>query len=668
MAEPAKSTRFLTFAAVLVVVGALYLARDVLIPFALAALLSFLLSPLTARVEPLIGRVAGVVTVVLLACGAVGGVTYLVAGQLTELAQTLPAYRQNIVAKLGAVRGGALEKATEAVKQIEEEIQAQNATKKEQEKKEQAAREKEEERRRANDGSLASQSVPSPPPTSTKKSSVDEAPPVQVQLVEPEPTSIELIAGAFGPLLGPLGTGGMVIVLVLFMLLARDDLRNRLVRLMGRGKIQVTTQAMDEAGARVSRYLFMQTLINGTHGVAVTAGMFFLDVPNAMLWGLLSMLLRFVPYVGPWIAASMPLLVSFAIFDNWTQPLMVAGYFVVLELLSNNALEPWLYGNSAGVSPLAVIVTSIFWTWLWGPIGLLLATPLTVCMVVMGKHVPQLAFINILLGDEPVLEPHARFYQRLVAMDQEEAAEVAEEFLDECGSLVDVYDRLVLPALGLAEMNRLTEALDERRRQFLHTALLELIDDLGEIAAQRAIDNRCGNGSNGGGDKDRSNKSAAKTGTAVNREAFLSPQTTLPELPAELTVLALPARDEADELVSVMLAQLVRACGGRCEVPAAAVLTSGMVDIMQRSEADVVCISALPPSASVRARHRYKRLVARFPEVGIVVGLWRAPGSLDKARTRIGCGAKTPIVTTLRAAIQEIDTMARTRPTRAAAS
>jgi predicted PurR-regulated permease PerM len=293
--SPRKPSRVPILVAAILVVAVLYFAKDVLVPFALASLLSFFLAPLASRLERFVGRVASVILVVGLACGVLGGITFLVAGQLTDLALMLPKYKQNITSKLEQFRGGALEKASEAVKEIGQDLESRQASRAT----EQAVR--------------VAGGLP------------EKDGPVSVEVIQPKPTTLEMLAGAFGPLLGPLATAGMVIVLILFMLLERENLRDRLIRLTGRGRIQVTTQAMNEAGDRVSRYLLMQTLINTIHGVAVATGMFFLDVPNFLLWGLFSAVLRFIPYVGPWIAAAIPILLSLAVFDNWTTPLMVIG-------------------------------------------------------------------------------------------------------------------------------------------------------------------------------------------------------------------------------------------------------------------------------------------------------------------------------------------------------
>src|SRR5690606_7062319 len=254
------------------------------------------------------------------------------------------------------------------------------------------------------------------------------------------------------------------IVFVIFMLIQREDLRDRMLRLIGPGRLIATTQAIDDAAHRVSRYLLIQWMVNATYGTAAAIGLYVIGLPNALLWGVLATLLRFIPYVGPWIGASMPIALSLAAFDDWTRPLVVAGMFIVLELLSNNLMEPWLYGMGTGVSPVAIIASAVFWTWLWGPIGLVLATPLTVCLVVVGLYVPRLEFLNILLSDQPGLPPQARVYQRLLAMDQEEVFQIADEYLKE-RSLLDLYEYVLLPALSMAEHDRHHGILDQARSE-----------------------------------------------------------------------------------------------------------------------------------------------------------------------------------------------------------
>ena len=291
---------------------------------------------------------------------------------------------------------------------------------------------------------------------------------------------LELVREALGSLLSPLLTAGIVVIFAIFILLQREDLRDRLISLAGEERMDVTTQALDDTAQRISRYLLMQATVNVSMGLLVALGLWLIGLPNALLWGLLAGTLRFIPYVGIWIAAAMPILLSLAIFPHgWLAPLAVLALFAGLEILVANVVEPLLYGGSTGISPLAVLVAAIFWAWLWGPLGLLLSTPLTVCLVVLGKYVPALSFLNVLLGDEPVLDPSSRFYQRLLAADQEEAEDLAEDRL-ESSPLVKIYDEILVPALRLAELDHHRGRLDNGRLAGMYQAVREIVENLHE--------------------------------------------------------------------------------------------------------------------------------------------------------------------------------------------
>jgi len=581
-----------------VVVAILYFAQEVLIPLALAMLLSFLLAPAIVRLERWgFNRIPAVLVVVMLTFVLIGGITWVVAGQLIELAESLPAYKENIKKKVQVLKhppGGALDKATETIKEIGQEL------------------------------------APTPTPPEPKPlldelkapSAVGEASPTRPIPVEVVPPTgpLQLIRDTLGPLLGPLGTAGIVIVFTIFMLIEREDLRDRLIRLIliGRGKLNVTTQALNDAAQRVSRYLLMQSIVNATYGIPVGVGLYFIGIPSAALWGLLAMLLRFIPYVGPWIAAALPISLSIAISDHWTPLIWTIALFVVLELISNNVMEPWLYGTSTGLSPIAILVAAVFWTWLWGGVGLLLATPLTVCLAVLGRYVPQLEFLNILLGDEPVLTPEVRFYQRLLALDQEEAIDVVEEYLKE-KPLGELYDAVLIPALNLAEQDRHDEALDENRQRFILESIRNLIEDLGE------------------------RYTPAMAGTLER-----APGSRL------ANVCILPARDVADELVGRMLAQLLEPDRFFVQVIPTGLLTGELLEQISQQKPDIVCTSALPPSAVTQAGYLCKRVRKRFPELKILVGLWNARGDTEKAENRLRAAGADKVVLTLSQAIEQI--------------
>ena len=281
------------------------------------------------------------------------------------------------------------------------------------------------------------------------------------------------------PILAPLGRAGIVVIFTVFMLFKREDLRNRLLRLAGLGQLNRMTQALDDAAQRVSRYLLMQFLVNAGFGVLFGFGVYLIGVPYPALWGAVAGILRIVPYVGTLVAALLPLALSLAVFDGWLRPLLVFLLVMGLELIIGNFVEPWLYGAHVGISSLALLVTAVFWTVLWGPAGLILSTPLTVCVVVLGRYVPQLSFLQILLGDEPALAAEAQIYQRLLAMDQLEARAIVDQFL-KGRPLVELYDSVLIPALSMAEQDRHKGAIDAAREEFLFLSMNEMIAEFSE--------------------------------------------------------------------------------------------------------------------------------------------------------------------------------------------
>ena len=394
-----------SLAVFVVVIGALYFGRDVFVPLALAGLLSFALAPLIAALRRRgLPRTPAVLTVVILAFLSIFVFGFVVAGQVSELGASLPRYEYNIREKVRSLQssapgGGFVERAGEVLRDLRKDIEEATEAPAEEE------------------------------GTSPLEPEAVEPEPIPVQIRQPDPTPLQLLQTIVGPLIEPLATTGIVIVFVVFMLLQREDLRDRFIRLFGTSDLHRTTQALGDAAERVGRYLLMQLVVNVAVGIPIGIGLWLIGVPNPVLWGMLSIVLRFVPFIGPVIAAAFPLALSVAVDPGWTMLLWTAALFIVLELISGNILEPWLYGASTGLSSIAILAAAIFWTWLWGPVGLLLSTPLTVCLVVLGRHVHQFGFLNVLLGSEPVLEPAESLYQRLLAGDPDEATERAEEYL-----------------------------------------------------------------------------------------------------------------------------------------------------------------------------------------------------------------------------------------------
>jgi hypothetical protein len=389
----------------------------------------------------------------------------------------------------------------------------------------------------------------------------------------------------------------IVIVFVIFMLLQQEDLRDRVIRLVGWRQLNLTTKALDEAGQRVSRYLLAQLVVNAAFGILAGVALYFLGVPNPILWAVFAALLRYIPYLGIWIAAILPAVVVFAIDPSWLKPLAVFGIYGGIDLLMYNFVEPVVYGNTTGLTPLAILIAAVFWAWLWGPVGLLLATPLTVCLAVLGRYVPSLRFLGVLLSDEEVLTPEKRFYQRLLAGDVEEAADVAEQFL-KGKSLEELYDAVIVPALGLAEEDCLAGRLDDDQREFVfHNARL-LVEDI----APRMQD--IINGENDS--KDHEDQRASLRNSVLSQDP---------------RVLSLPARGEADEVAALMLAQLLAVRGIHAKPISAEALASERLEEAGAEKIEVVCVSTVVPDGCLHVRYLCKRLREQFPNLRIVAAL-----------------------------------------------
>ena len=671
--NPTKTSRFVLLASVCVVVAALYFAQDVLIPLALSILLTFLFTPLVNRLERWrVPRAAAVVLVVVIAFGAFALLGYVVGRQVIELANNVDQYKENIEAKIDRLRpnpeGGMIDKLSDAADDMKAKLEGPATT--------QAAGSPaaavtqpaeavaEEIARRTDTPRTITESskglVPNPATQPTREN------PVPVAVVQPQPSPMQTLGRYLGLVLGPLGTAGIVIVFVIFMLLQREDLRNRLIRLVGYGQLTLTTQALDDAAGRISRYLVAQAIVNGTYGAAIALGLWLIGkfvgrseppFPNVILWGLLCCILRFIPYIGPWIAAAFPLVISLAVYRGFNVFVATAVMFVVIELLSNNIMEPLLYGSSTGMSAVAVLVSAVFWTWLWGPIGLLLATPLTVCLVVLGKYVPTLQFLDIMLGDEPVLAPHERLYQRWLALDHEEAADLVHEFFAE-RALEDVYDAILIPALYLAEQDRHKNRLDEQRWKMIRQSMRDLIDELGDDYRLRFAQTGASTASPPSAKNGDSAAAAAAASPAAATTSGdpIAPGTRRPlQKDCTVNVVILPAHDEADEIIALMLEQVLEFNNYCAYASSQTKLVAEMIETVQKKHAHAVCVSALPPAAVTHSRYLCKRLHQRMPELNMVVGLWAWPGDLRKAKDRVACESSVNLVTTIRQAVDELE-------------
>jgi hypothetical protein len=410
-------------------------------------------------------------------------------------------------------------------------------------------------------------------------------------------------------LLGVVISIALVAVFTFFMLLKREDLRNRLIQLSGHGRLNLMTQAMDDASRRVSRYLTLQWLVNITFGLIICVVLHLIHLPHALLFGALAGLLRFIPYIGAPIGGLLPTALSIAVFNGWTRTLFILAIFFCMEIVTANLLEPHVYGKHTGLSSLAILVAAIFWALIWGPIGLILSVPLTVCLVVVGAHVPNLQFLTILLGDQPVMPPEAHYYQRLLANDQREASQVLETHL-KTSSLENLFDTVLIPALSLADQDRHRNELDDATVTFITQTTKDLVDEL----SLRHDD-------------------SSTADVALGRSA--------PE-----RIMCLPVRDDADEIVGIMLAQLLERAGySATAIPIGSV--ERMLAEVAAADPEVVCLSALPPYAISHARGIYRRLRAQQPKTTIIVGLWNYTEDPVKAAAEISGGEQNLICTTL---------------------
>ncbi len=561
--RPNPNSRNTTLLSVAVFVAVLYFARDVFIPLALALLFAFLLAPLVMRLRRWgLWRMPAVLIVVTAAFLAMAGVADLMVVQLTELGRKMPEYEQNLHKKAQSIRdssSGFVGHFSRVMRDFDKELN------------------------------------PSPSSSSTNQPIAEGQKPVPVEIQHGPTSPLQFVPQVLGSVVGLLLTVVIVTVFVIFMLLQQEDLRDRVIRLVGARQLNATTKALDEAGERVSSYLVAQLLVNVAFGIPAGIALYFLGVPNPILWGMLAALFRYVPYLGIWIAAFMPAAVLFAVDPGWIKPFSVFGIYFGIDIIMYNLVEPLVYRNSTGMTPLAILVAAVFWTWLWGPVGLLLATPLTVCIAVLGRYVPSLRFLGVMLSDEPVLTPDKRFYQRLLAMDLEEAAQVAEDFLKD-KPLVELYDTVIIPALSLAEADRRAGKLDDEQEQFIYHNARMLVEDFAPRARESAVE--------GDGEPHRKEDESQ-------------------EHPAEpeMRVLSLPSRTEADEIAALMLAQLLNARGIGTKPMAASAFASERLEEIGREKIQLACVSSVPPDGHLHTRYFCKRLRAQFPEMKIVVAI-----------------------------------------------
>ncbi len=538
---------------ILAIIGFMYAAGEVLKPLALAILLSFALVPISRFFENRgLPRAVSVILTVMAALGAIGFMAFEVGRELNQLTSNIDKYQTNITNKIRGMKTdqpNAIDKVQAAVKGVSESIA----------------------------------------PSTTKD--------VQEVRISKESEFFADTETLLGPYLQGLGTGFIVLILLLFLMINRENMSDRVTRLFGQGKISLTTKTTVEVGQRISKYLVTFAGMNTAMGIVIGLGCWLIGIPYALLWGVLAGALRFIPYAGPATAFALPLVFSVASFTTWREPLLLVALYGVVEVAANMFLEPVIYGKTTGVSALALLIAAMFWTWLWGGLGLLLSTPLTVSLAVLGKYVPSLHFFATFLNEDVDLDPGVRFYQRLLAADHDGATAVVDEMLKE-KPRAEVFDEVIIPTLSLAERDHARDEIDDRELAFIHRVTATILDDLADEPEVNL--------------------------TTLSTDAQGSTPSTTSTGPSEapIKVLALPAHDETDALVLRLLDLLLKPTGVSLEIGAPGVSPLEVVERIEEENPDLVLISHLPPDGLTATRYLTRRIRARFPRLAIAVGRW----------------------------------------------
>lgn len=576
-----------------IIIAMLYFGREIFVPIALAILLSFVLAPLVVILQRIrVPRGLAVVSVAILAFGLIFALGSLLATQLTQLAGDLPRYQSTISEKIQSIRDtragrGTLERASDMLKDLGKEIDKPK------------------------------EAAPARAPNAIlNPNAAGPQAPVPVEVRQPDPGALESLRTLIAPLVHPLATTGIIIIFVIFILLQREDLRNRLIRLAGSYDLQRTTAALDDAAGRLSRLFLTQIILNSAFGVVIGLGLWLIGTPSAILWGILATVLRFVPYIGAVIAAAFPLALAVAVDPGWSMLLWTLALFLTVEPIVGHVVEPMVYGHSTGLSPVAVVAAATFWTALWGPIGLVLATPLTVCLVVLGRHVERLEFLDVMFGDRPALSPPEIFYQRMLAGDPAEAAEKAEEFLKE-RSLASYYDEVALKGLQLAQTDAERGALDQVRLVKIRDAVREFASDLDDQ------DDRPPTKIHPTTDAEASSavESVAEN-AAFENLPVLSKESLPADWQGEHPVLCMAGRGLIDEAAAIMLAQLSTAHGLAARIEGAEALSTTNVFRLDTTGVAVVCLVYLDSSGPAHMRYSVRRLRRKLPKAIIILGCW----------------------------------------------
>ena len=576
----------MTLAVGVVVLAALYVGQDVFLPVVLAILLAFVLAPFVDLLRRWhFGRVPSVIVAVLVALSVIASLGGLIGFQLAGLAADVPRYQYTIKEKVGALREVTVGRLPNLMKEFNKAV-------------------KEEQQKDTPETALA----PEPTP---------EINPLPVEVHEREPTPLEILRSIAVPLLHPLATTGIVFVVLVFILLQREDLRDRMIRLFGSSDLHKTTVAMDDAARRLSRYFLIQLGLNTSFGVLIGIGLWLIGVPSPALWGVFAALMRFVPYIGSFIAAAFPIMLAAAVDPGWSMALLTLALFLLGEPLMGHVIEPLVYGQSTGLSPFAVVISAIFWTWIWGPVGLLIATPLTLCLVVLGRHVERLEFLDVLLGDRPALTPAENLYQRMLAGDPDEALESAELLLKE-RSLTSYYDEVALQGLQLAANDAGRGVLTVHQLERVKEVVNALVQDLsGHGDVEPEAERR----------EDQPVASRKSDRPAIKEPAVSAPAPLEGKIPEEWqregAVLCVAGRGPLDEAAAAMLAQLLGKHGIGARVVPHQAVSRVAVSSLDVTGVQMLCLCYLRIGGTpAHLRYLLRRLRNRAPHAPALVGLW----------------------------------------------
>ncbi len=618
---------FITIAVLAITV--LYMAKVLLLPLGFAILFAFLLAPVVAFLERLrLPRPIAALCVILAFAGLLCVATWAIFTQLVAIANDLPTYGGNIAQKMQALHSpsnSAYSRAQREIQYISEQLGIANST-----------------------GAL-------PPPGQRDANPIGTTPdhPIQVREVGRPTGRLDQLGG----IIEPLTTALLSVVFTFFVLLQREDLRNRLIHLSGDRNLSRLTQAMSEASRRVSRYFLLQVAVNVVYGTLVCTALYFIGLPHWFLFGALAFLCRFVPYIGAPIAALTPTVLSLAVFPGWRHSAEIFGVFVVLEIITANYVEPHVYGKHTGLSSLAILIAAAFWTLIWGPVGLILSVPLTVCLVVMGSHIPSLEFLAVLLGDQPVIPPYTAFYQRLLAHDEREASDILQTCL-KSESLAAVYDSILIPALTLVEMERQKGELEEPTLHFIRSSVSEMVDELGF----RAIEEK-----NELSESTSSSPSPTSPANSATPAVFPNPASSanIPNsaiIPNSAGIVIIPVRDGFDDLISTMLVQVLDQAGFRAtSIPIQRI--DETVSAVADQKPDLVFLSGMPPVAMARANRIFRSLRSASPALKIVMGIWHYSEDPARAAQMISRTEDLHITTSLADAIAEARALTESHPT-----